>query len=126
MTTAFKILGANHRIVVEVFDDPKVEGVSCYVSRARTGGISGSLGLAEDTADASIACRQTGPVRFRDELEEGEEVFGRRASILFKRIQVVRFHDEARNALVYLTYSDRLIDGSPQNSLSAVAIQPWE
>jgi len=126
VTTAFKILGANHRIVVEVFDDPKVEGVSCYVSRARTGGISGSLGLAEDTADASIACRQTGPVRFRDELEEGEEVFGRRASILFKRIQVVRFHDEARNALVYLTYSDRLIDGSPQNSLSAVAIQPWE
>lgn len=126
VTTAFKILGANHRIVVEVFDDPKVEGVSCYVSRARTGGISGSLGLAEDTADASIACRQTGPVRFREELEEGEEVFGRRASILFKRVQVVRFHDEPRNALVYLTYSDRLIDGSPQNSLSAVAIQPWE
>ncbi len=126
VTTAFKILGANHRIVVEVFDDPKVEGVSCYVSRARTGGISGSLGLAEDTSDASIACRQTGPVKFRDELEEGEEVFGRRASVLFKRIQVVRFHDEARNALVYLTYSDRLIDGSPQNSLSAVAIQPWE
>ncbi len=126
VTTAFKILGANHRIVVEVFDDPKVEGVSCYVSRARTGGISGSLGLAEDTSDASIACRQTGPVRFRGELEEGEEVFGRRASILFKRVQVVRFHDAARNALVYLTYSDRLIDGSPQNSLSAVAIQPWE
>jgi CreA protein len=126
VTTAFKILGANHRIVVEVFDDPKVEGVSCYVSRARTGGISGSLGLAEDTADASIACRQTGPVRFRGELEEGEEVFGRRASVLFKRVQVVRFHDESRNALVYLTYSDRLIDGSPQNSLSAVAIQDWE
>lgn len=126
VTTAFKILGANHRIVVEAFDDPKVEGVSCYVSRARTGGISGSLGLAEDTSDASIACRQVGPVRFRAELEEGEEVFGRRASVLFKRIQVVRFHDETRNALVYLTYSDRLIDGSPQNSLSAVAIQPWE
>lgn len=126
VTTAFKILGANHRIVVEVFDDPKVEGVSCYVSRARTGGISGSLGLAEDTSDASIACRQIGPVKFRGELEEGEEVFGRRASVLFKRIQVVRFHDAARNALIYLTYSDRLIDGSPQNSLSAVAIQPWE
>lgn len=125
VTTTFKVLGANHRIVVEVFDDPKVEGVSCYVSRARTGGISGSLGLAEDTSDASIACRQTGPVKFRDELEEGEEVFGRRASVLFKRIQVVRFHDEARNSLVYLTYSDRLIEGSPQNSISAVAIQPW-
>ncbi len=125
VTTAFKLLGANHRIVVEVFDDPKVEGVSCYVSRARTGGISGSLGLAEDTADASIACRQTGPVKFRGELKDGEEVFGRRASLVFKRVQVVRFFDEARNTLVYLTYSDRLIDGSPQNSLSAVAVQTW-
>jgi len=126
VTTAFKLLGANHRIVIEVFDDPKVEGVACYVSRARTGGISGSLGLAEDTADASIACRQVGPIRFRGELNPGEEVFGRRASVMFKRVQVVRFFDEPRNALVYLTYSDRLIDGSPQNAISAVAIQPWE
>jgi CreA protein len=125
VTTAFKILGANHRIVIEAFDDPKVEGVSCYVSRARTGGISGSLGLAEDTSDASIACRQVGPISFRGELEDGEEVFGRRASVLFKRIQVVRFFDEARNVLVYLTYSDRLIDGSPQNAISAVAVAPW-
>jgi CreA protein len=126
VSTVFKFVGPNDRIVVEAFDDPKVEGVSCYVSRARTGGISGSLGLAEDTSDASIACRQIGPVRILAELEEGEEVFGRRASVLFKRIQVVRFHDEARNALVYLTYSDRLVDGSPKNSLSAVAIQPWD
>jgi CreA protein len=125
VTTAIRILGANHRIVVEVFDDPKVEGVSCYVSRARTGGIAGSFGLAEDTSDASIACRQVGPVAFRGELEEGEEVFGRRASVLFKRVQVVRFFDEDRNVLVYLTYSDRLIEGSPQNAISAVAIQPW-
>lgn len=125
VTTAIKLLGANHRIVVEAFDDPKVEGVACFVSRARTGGISGSLGLAEDTADASINCQQTGPVRFRDELEDGEQVFSRRASILFKEVQVVRFHDEARNALVYLTYSDRLIDGSPQNSVSAVVIRDW-
>jgi CreA protein len=126
VTTAIKILGANHRIVVEAFDDPKIEGVSCFVSRARTGGISGSLGLAEDTADASINCQQTGPVRFRDELEEGEEVFGRRASVMFKRVQVVRFHDETRNALVYLTYSDRIIEGSPENSVSAVIIRDWE
>jgi CreA protein len=126
VTTAIRILGANHRIVIEVFDDPKVEGVSCYVSRARTGGISGSLGLAEDTSDASIACRQVGPVTFRGELEEGEEVFGRRASVMFKRVQVVRFFDETRNTLVYLTYSDRLIEGSPQNSISAVAIQTWQ
>ncbi len=125
VTTAIKLLGANHRIVVEVFDDPKVEGVSCFVSRARTGGISGSLGLAEDTSDASIACRQTGPIKFRDELEDGEEVFGRRASILFKRIQVVRFFDKKRNTLVYLTYSDKMIDGSPKNSLSAVVVRDW-
>lgn len=125
VTTAWKLLGSNHKIVVEAFDDPKVEGVSCFVSRARTGGISGSLGLAEDTSDASIACRQTGPIAFLEELDEGEEVFGARASVLFKRIQVVRFFDEGRNTLVYLTYSDKLIDGSPKNSISAVVIRPW-
>ena len=123
--TVWKLLGANHKIVVEVFDDPKVEGVSCFVSRAKTGGISGSLGLAENTSDASIACRQVGPIKFVAELEEGEEVFGRRSSILFKRIQVVRFFDETRNTLVYLTYSDRIIEGSPKNSISAVVIRPW-
>jgi CreA protein len=123
VTTAIKILGANHRIVVEAFDDPKVEGVACFMSRARTGGISGSLGLAEDTSDASIDCVQTGPVKFRAELEDGEEVFSRRASIMFKRIQVVRFFDRSRNTLVYLTYSDRLIEGSPKNSITSVAIR---
>jgi CreA protein len=126
VTTAFKLLGANHRIVVEAFDDPKVEGVSCFVSRARTGGISGSLGLAEDTADASIACRQVGPITLPEELEDGEEVFSRRASILFKSVQVVRFFDESRNTLIYLTYSDKLIEGSPKNAISAVVIRGWE
>lgn len=126
VTTAIKILGANHRIVVEAFDDPKVEGVACFISRARTGGISGSLGLAEDTSDAAVSCQQTGPVRFRAELEDGEEVYSARASILFKHIQVVRFHDTARNALVYLTYSDKLVDGSPKNSVSAVVIRDWQ
>lgn len=123
--TVWKLLGANHKIIVEVFDDPKVEGVSCFVSRAKTGGISGSLGLAENTSDASIACRQVGPIKFLAKLEEGEEVFGRRSSILFKRMQVVRFFDETRNTLIYLTYSDRLIEGSPKNSISAVVIRPW-
>ncbi len=123
--TAFRLLGANHKIVIEAFDDPKVNGVSCFVSRAKTGGISGSLGLAEDTSDASIACRQTGPIEMAPDIEDGEEVFGRRASILFKRIQVVRFYDETRNTLVYLTYSDKLIEGSPKNSISAVVVRPW-
>lgn len=125
VSTAFKLLGANHKIVVEAFDDPKVEGVSCFVSRARTGGIKGSLGLAEDTSDASIACRQVGPIRFLEDLNAGEEVFKKRTSIVFKSVQVVRFYDPARRTLVYLTYSDRMIDGSPKNSISAVVLAPW-
>ncbi|MEM9428642.1 MAG: CreA family protein [Pseudomonadota bacterium] len=123
--TAFQLLGSNHKIVIEAFDDPKVSGVSCFVSRAKTGGITGSLGLAEDTSDASIACRQTGPITLADDLEDGEEVFGRRTSVLFKRLQVVRFYDEGRRTLVYLTYSDKLIDGSPKNAISAVVVRPW-
>ena len=109
-----RFFGANHRITIEAFDDPKIEGVSCFISRARTGGISGSLGLAEDTSDASVSCQQTGAIKFRGELKDGEEVFSARASILFKHIQVVRFFDETRNTLVYLTYSDKLIDGFPE------------
>lgn len=125
VSTAFKLLGANHKIIVEAFDDPQVKGVSCFVSRAKTGGIKGSLGLAEDTSDASIACRQTGPITLSDGLEEGEQVFKERTSILFKTMQVVRFYDETRNTLVYLIYSDKLVDGSPKNSISAVVIRPW-
>jgi len=125
VSTVFKLLGANHKIVVEAFDDPKIEGVSCFLSRAKTGGIRGSLGLAEDTSDASIACRQTGPIKYLDELDAGEEVFEQRTSILFKKLQVVRFYDPARNSLVYLTYSDKIIEGSPKNSISAVAVMPW-
>ncbi|MFO1142939.1 MAG: CreA family protein [Amaricoccus sp.] len=125
VTTAIKILGANHRITVEAFDDPKVQGVACFMSRARTGGIKGSLGIAEDTSDASIDCEQTGPIAITGELEDGEEVFSARASLIFKHIQVVRFFDKARNTLVYLNYSDKLIDGSPKNSVSAVVIRDW-
>ena len=125
VSTVFKLLGANHKIVVEAFDDPKVEGVACFLSRAKTGGIRGSLGLAEDTSDASIDCRQVGPVSYRDELEAGEQVFRQRTSILFKKLQVVRFYDPARNALVYLSYSDKVIEGSPKNSISSVVVAPW-
>ncbi len=125
VSTAFKLLGANHKIVVEAFDDPDIPGVSCFVSRAKTGGIKGSLGLAEDTSDASIACRQAGEIILPEKIEEGEQVFRQRTSILFKTIQVVRFFDEKRNTLIYLSYSDKLIDGSPKNSISAVVIRPW-
>lgn len=121
--TAFKLLGRDHDIIVEAYDDPAVVGVTCYVSRARTGGIKGSLGLAEDKSEASIACRQTGPLSFaKAPLKKQEEVFSERTSILFKRLRVVRMVDPKRNTLVYLSYSDRLIDGSPQNSVTAVPV----
>ena len=123
--TVFKFLGPNHKIIIEAFDDPKVEGVACHVSRAQTGGVSGALGLAEDTSDASIACRQVGPIEFLGDFEAGEQVFSERRSILFKRLQVVRFYDEKRNTLVYLVYSDRLIEGSPKNAISTVPILAW-
>lgn len=123
--TAFQWVGPNHKIVVEAFDDPKVEGVACHIARARTGGITGGLGLAEDTSDASIACRQVGPITMKEKFKEGEEVFTERRSILFKRLRVVRFHDQKRNTLVYLAYSDKLIEGSPKNSISTVPVMPW-
>jgi CreA protein len=125
VSTVFKLLGANHKIVVDAYDDPKVKGVTCYVSRAKTGGISGSLGLAEDKSEASIACRQVGPITFDDKpLKLKEEVFSERISLIFKKLNVVRMVDVKRNALVYLTYSDRVIEGSPQNSVTAVALGP--
>jgi len=121
--TAFRLLGKDDRVVVEAYDDPKVKGVACYVSRARTGGIKGTIGLAEDTSDAAIACRQVSDqIRFTEKLPRQEEVFSERQSILFKKLHVVRIVDAARNTLVYLTYSDRLIEGSPKNSVSAVAV----
>lgn len=120
--TAFKLIGPNHKIIVEVFDDPKVNGVSCFLSRAKTGGVKGALGVAEDKAEASVACRQVADIRFNGTLPRQEEVFTERASILFKRIRVVRMVDPKRNTLIYLVYSDRLIEGSPQNSVTAVPV----
>jgi CreA protein len=125
VSTVFKWLGPNDKIVVEAFDDPEVAGVTCYLSRAKTGGIKGGVGLAEDRAEASLACRQVGPIEFKAELKEGEEVFKERTSLVFKTMQVVRFFDRKRNTLVYLVYSDRIIEGSPQNAVTAIPILPW-
>lgn len=122
VSTVFKMLGPNDKIVVEAFDDPKVAGVTCYLSRAKKGGISGGLGVAEDTSDASIACRQVGPIAFSGKIKDGETVFEKDTSLLFKTLQVVRFHDRKRDVLVYLVYSDRIIEGSPKNSISVVPI----
>ena len=120
--TAFKLIGPDHKIVVDAYDDPKVAGVTCYVSRAKTGGVKGALGLAEDKSEASIACRQVGPISIEQPLPQQEEVFNERLSLVFKRLRIVRMVDRARNTLVYLTYSDRLVDGSPQNAVTAVAV----
>ncbi|KQV86089.1 CreA family protein [Pelomonas sp. Root1237] len=120
--TAFKLIGPDHKVVVDAHDDPKVQGVTCYVSRAKAGGIKGAIGLAEDKAEASIACRQVGPITISQALPRQEEVFNERISLVFKRLRIVRMVDASRNTLVYLTYSDRLIDGSPQNSVTAVPV----
>ncbi len=120
----FKWLGPNDKIVVEAFDDPDVPGVTCYMSHARTGGIKGAIGLAEDPGEASIACRQVGPI---DEsrlakIKSPHEVFSERASLIFKSTQVTRFWDAKRRALIYLVYTDRIIEGSPRNSISVVPV----
>ncbi len=120
--TVFKLVGPDHKIVVEAYDDPLVKGVTCYVSRAKTGGIKGGLGLAEDRSEASIACVAAGPISIDKPLKQQDEVFSERTSLLFKRLRVVRMVDAQRHTLVYMTYSDRVIEGSPQNSVTAVAV----
>jgi len=124
--TEWKIIGTDHKIAVDAFDDPKVGGVACFVSRARIGGVTGAMGLREDTSDMSVACRQVGPVRFLEPIENGERVFKERRSILFKTLQVVRFYDAERRTLIYLGYSDKIVTGSPKNSVSAVPLETWE
>lgn len=123
--TKFKLLTPDHSIVVEAFDDPDIEGIACYLSRAKKGGVKGTLGLAEETSHASIDCKQVGPITITGKLKDGERVFRERRSLIFKKLQVVRFIDENRNAIVYLAFSDRLIEGSPENSISAVSVMSW-
>jgi CreA protein len=121
--TVFKLIGPDHKIVVEAYDDPLVNGVTCYVSRAKTGGVKGAFGVAEDKSEASIACRQVGPISIPKALPEQDEIFNERISLVFKKLRIVRMVDAKRNTLVYLTYSDRVIEGSPQNSVAAVAVE---
>jgi CreA protein len=123
--TVFKLIGPDHKIVIEAFDDPRVPGVTCHLSRAKPGGISGAVGLAEDPSDASIACRQVGPITLPTQLGDGDEVFTARTSVVFKELHVVRFYDQKRSVLIYLVYSDKLIEDSPKNAISSVPIRPW-
>ncbi len=128
VSTSWQLIGPDHKVKIAAFEDPKIQGVTCYVSRAVTGGIGGALGLAEDTSDASVACRQTGPIVYNQAIEsgkDGEDAFAESRSFWFKTLHVKRFYDAANGTLVYLTYSDKLVDGSPKNSISAVTPMPW-
>ncbi|MGD9520879.1 MAG: CreA family protein [Tepidiphilus sp.] len=125
VTTAWKLIGANHKVCVEAFHDPKVQGVTCHVSQAKTGGISGAFGVAQDPSQFSLACRQTGPIVLPPRLPKEETVFSEDTSLLFKETRVVRLWDEKNNTLVYLAISRKVIEGSPFNSLSTVPVMPW-
>jgi CreA protein len=125
ISTHFRLFGPDDKIVIDGFDDTKVQGVACHISRAQTGGIKGEIGVAEDTSDASIACRQVGPIKIIGDLKDGDLVFDEHRSLVFKHLRVVRFFDTTRNVLVYVAYSDRFIEGSPKNSISTVPIMRW-
>jgi CreA protein len=125
VTTAWKLIGANHKVCVDAFQDPKVRGVTCHVRQARTGGVSGSLGLAQDPSQFSLACRQTGPIVLPAKLPKEETVFSEDTSILFKETRIIRMWDEVHQTLVYLAISRKLIEGAPANSLSTVPVMPW-
>ncbi len=124
-STTFKLLTPNDKLAVYGVDDPLVEGVACHYTAPEKGGLSGALGLAEQTSDISLSCRQYGPIKFKGNFGQGDVVFSERRSLIFKKMQIVRGCDTKRNILVYMTYSDKLIEGSPKNSTSTVPIQPW-
>jgi CreA protein len=124
-STVFKLLTPNDKLATYGIDDPDVEGVACHFTVPEKGGIKGWLGLAEEVSDISLACRQVGPIRFKQKFSQGEDMFRRRRSLFFKKMQIVRGCDPKRNVLVYMVYSDRLIEGSPKNSTSSVPIMPW-
>ena len=125
VSTEFIMTGPNSKIVIEAFDDPQVPGVTCHVSYPTKGGVKGALGLVEERSEASIACRQIGTITLPKILNDGEEVFSKGRSILFKKLHVVRFLDKKRNVLVYLAFTDKLVNGSPKHSISSVPIMPW-
>jgi CreA protein len=124
-STVWRALTPNDKLVVQGLDDPVVEGVACHFTTPERGGISGTLGVADEVSEISLACRQIGPVRFKEKFEQGSVVFSERRSFVFKRMRIVRGCDEKRNVLVYLVYSDRPIEGSPKNSTSTVPLMPW-
>lgn len=124
-STVFKWLSPNDKLATYGVDDPEVEGVACHFTVPEKGGFKGWLGLAEEVSDISLACRQIGPIKFKNKSDQGEDMFRQRRSLFFKKMQIVRGCDAKRNVLVYMVYSDRIIEGSPKNSTSSVPIMPW-
>lgn len=124
-STVFKWLTPNDKLATYGIDDPEIDGVACHFTVPEKGGLKGWIGVAEEVSDISLACRQIGPVRFKQKFAQGDDVFRARRSLFFKKMQIVRGCDEKRNVLVYMVYSDRLIEGSPKNSTSTVPIMPW-
>jgi CreA protein len=124
-STVFKWLTPNDKLATYGLDDPEVDGVACHFTVPERGGLKGWIGVAEEVSDISLSCQQTGPIRFKAKFEQGEDVFRKRRSLFFKKMQIVRGCDVKRNVLVYMVYSDRLIEGSPKNSTSTVPIMPW-
>jgi CreA protein len=124
-STVFKLLTPNDKLATYGIDDPEVEGVACHFTVPERGGVKGWFGVAEEVSDISLACSQTGPVRFKQKVSQGDDMFRQRRSLFFKKMQIVRGCDAKRNVLVYMVYSDKLIDGSPKNSTSSVPIMPW-
>ncbi len=124
-STVWKFLTPDHKLATYAVDDPVVDGVSCHFTVPEKGGISGWIGVAEEVSDISLACRQVGPITIKEKFEQGEEMFHQRRSFLFKKMRIVRGCDAKRNVLVYLVYSDKLIEGSPKNSTSTVPLMPW-
>jgi len=124
-STVWKMLSPDHKLATYAIDDPLVEGVACYFTLPEKGGWIGWAGLSEELSDVSIACRQVGPISFKGKFPQGGDMYSQRRSLFFKKMQIVRGCDPKRNVLVYLAYSDKLIEGSPQNSTSTVPIQPW-
>jgi CreA protein len=124
-STVFKFLSPDDKLATYGIDDPDVEGVACHFTVPEKGGFKGWLGLAEEVSDISLACRQIGPIRIKRKFSQGEDVFRQRRSLFFKKMQIVRGCDAKRNVLVYMVYSDKLIEGSPKNSTSTVPIMPW-
>jgi CreA protein len=124
-STVFKLLTPDHKLATYGIDDPLVEGVACHFTVPEKGGVTGALGLAEEVSDISLACRQIAPIRIREKFGQGDVVFRESRSIFFKEMQIVRGCDAKRNVLVYMVYSDYLIEGSPKNSTSTVPIMPW-